>query len=275
MVTLPGGARAIRDCASGQVMHYGTGPATEPDAIYVVPSRLGARLGEGGASLVLFDVGLGAASNALAAWRVSEAASSSARRLEIVSFDHELFALELALLPENLQSFGLTDPAARAAVRALLTHGRHETSRTSWRLVLGDFPRSLALEPVGSADIVFWDMYSARTNPKLWTVALFHSLRAACRDGATLHTTNTSTSGRTSMLLGGFAVGVSVGTGRSSETTIASTHDHGLQVPLGARWLERLGRSSAAFSSDVLNGAVALATVRGLPQFREDRFRRG
>ena len=70
------------------------------------------------------------------------------------------------------------------------------------------------------------------------------------------------------MLLGGFAVGASVGTGSRDETTIASTHHHALQAPLGARWLERLGRSSAAFGSDVLDGAGALATVRGLPQFQ-------
>jgi queuine tRNA-ribosyltransferase len=268
VVTLPGGARAIKDCASGQVMHCGTGPSVEPDAIYVGPSRLDVRLGEVGASLVLFDVGLGAASNALAAWRVSEAAPLSARRLELVSFDHEVLALELALLPENLASFGLSDPAAYTAVRALLKDGTHETERTTWRLALGDFPRSLALEPVGAADIVFWDLYSARTNPHLWTVSLFQGLRRACRDGATLHTTNTSTSARTSMLLGGFAVGVSAGTGSRGETTIASTHHHDLQLPLGARWLERLGRSSAAFSSEVVDGVGALATVRGLPQFR-------
>ena len=270
VVITKSGAPAMRDIASGEVMHPGTGPGVEPKELYVSPSRLVERLSDpraGGSSLVLLDVGLGAASNALAAWRVSEAAPSSARRLELVSFDHEMAALELALMPENLASFGLTDPAAQAAVRTLMTHGKHETERTSWRLVLGDFPVSLALEPVGAADIVFWDMYSARTNPKLWTVALFHSLRAACRDGATLHTTNTSTSGRTSMLLGGFAVGVSAGTGRSGETTIASTHHRGLQLPLGARWLARLGRSSAAFSSDVVDVAGALAIVRGLPQF--------
>ena len=267
VVTLPGGARAIKDWESGQVMHCGTGPSIEPDAIYVTPSRLAARLAEAGAPLVLFDVGLGAASNALAAWRVSEAAPLNARRLEIVSFDHEVLALELALLPENVASFGLTDPLACLAVRALLRAGSYETERTSWRLVLGDFPRSLALEPAGAADIIFWDMYSARTNPKLWTVTMFQLLRQACRDGATLHTTNTATSARTSMLLGGFAVGVSVGTGTRDETTIASTHHDALQLPLGVRWLERLARSSAAFSHDVLDSAAALATIRGLPQF--------
>ena len=74
VVTLKSGVRAIRDCASGQIMHCGTGPAVESRAIYVEPSRLEARLRQPGEdSLVVFDVGLGAASNALAAWHVSEA----------------------------------------------------------------------------------------------------------------------------------------------------------------------------------------------------------
>ncbi len=268
VVFLADGARAMKDRASGQVMHCGTGPSIEPDAIYVVPSRLDERLREGGAKLVLFDVGLGAASNALAAWRVSEAAPLRARRLEIVSFDHALIALELALLPENANAFGLSAPQAHAAARALATEGRYETERTVWRLALGDFPRCLALEPTGGADIVFWDMFSARTNPLLWTVAMFQLLRLACREGATLHTTSASTSARTAMLLGGFAVGRSVGTGNRDETTIASTRYQSLSLPLGDRWLLRLGRSSAAFPSDVLDTrADALTRVRALPQF--------
>ena len=271
VVTLPGGPRAIKDRASGQVMHCGTGPSIEPDAIYVRPSRLDARLREGGAELVLFDVGLGAASNALAAWQVSQAAPASARRLEIVSFDHDLVPLELALLPENVASFGLASPQAQTAARTLLADGRYETERTVWRLALGNFPRCLALEADGSADIVFWDMYSANANPLLWTVEMFRKLRRACRDGATLHTTSAATSARTAMLLGGFAVGRSVGTGDRDETTIACTHHQGLEAPLDARWLQRLGRSSAAFPSDVSKDvdvrASAVAQVSALPQF--------
>lgn len=269
VVTLRAGMRAIKDRASGQVMHCGTGPAIEPDAIYVTPSRLDARLREGGAGLVLFDAGLGAASNALAAWRVSEAAPPGARKLEIVSFDHDLCALALALLPENLAAFGLSGVEARMAAQGLMASGRYETDRTVWRLALGDFPVCLALEAAASADIIFWDMYSERTSPRLWTVAMFQQLRLACRDGATLHTTNVATSARSSMLLGGFAVGRSAGTGNRDETTLACTHHQALLLPLGARWLERLARSSAAFSGDVAveRRAAAVARIRGLPQF--------
>jgi queuine tRNA-ribosyltransferase len=276
VVTTSSGARAMRDRACGEVMHPGTGPDVEPKALYVEPSRLAARLrGEAGTradggALVLLDVGLGAASNAIAAWRVSESLPAAARRLEIVSFDNELTALELALQPEHAGSFGLTD-TANVAARALLTEGRHETPRTTWRLCLGDFPAMIALEPGASADVVFWDFYSSKTHPSLWTASTFRALRRVCRDGATMHTYSTATSMRAGLLLAGFAVGVGGATGARTETTIAAANVEDLEQPLDARWLARLARSTAAFPSDVADDAdaraAALERVRACPQF--------
>ena len=71
VVMLANGVLAIRERASGEVMHPGAGPRVEAESIYVLPSRLEARLQEGGGPLVLFDVGLGAATNAISAWQVS------------------------------------------------------------------------------------------------------------------------------------------------------------------------------------------------------------
>jgi queuine tRNA-ribosyltransferase len=243
----------------------------ESQELYVAPSRLAARLEAGGAPLVVLDVGLGAASNALAAWRLSESLPPSARRLEVVSFDHDLDALRLALSPENAGAFGLEEPSARAAATALLEHGHHETARTRWRLAFGDFLVALAAEPDASADIVYWDMFSRGKNPALWTVAAFGALRRACRSGATLHTYSAATSTRSGLLLGGFAVGVGERTGDKEQTTIAAVSADDLARPLDARWLTRLARSSAAFPSDVATDAAgreeALARIRAHAQF--------
>lgn len=285
VVTTSSGARAMRDRASGEVMHPGTGPGVEPVALYVAPSRLEARLrraadvrvtGAEASALVLLDVGLGAASNAIAAWQVSEslagtAAGEDARRLEIVSFDNELAALELALRPEHAEHFGLTG-AAGAAARALLETGRHETARTTWRLCLGDFPSTVTREPAASADVVFWDFYSSKTHPSLWTTETFRALRRVCRDGATMHTYSTATSMRAGLLLAGFAVGAGGATGTRAETTIAAVDVQDLARPLDTRWLARLARSTAPFPSDVAADAgaraEALAQVRSSPQFQ-------
>jgi tRNA U34 5-methylaminomethyl-2-thiouridine-forming methyltransferase MnmC len=277
VVTLANGVLAIRERASGEVMHPGSGPRVEAESIYVAPSRLASRLQEGGAPLVLLDVGLGAATNAITAWQVSEAQSMSARRLEIVSFEHDLDALKLALRPENADAMGLTKAGANAhaAATAILAEGRYETPRTGWRLCLGDFPSSLSALTEASADIVFWDLFSPRTAPALWTIAMFRALRRVCRDGATVHTYSASTSTRSGFLLGGFAVGVGDPTGEHDETTIAATRVADLTVPLGARWLGRLSRSSMPLPSDVPGDpqaqADALERVRACPQFQSLR----
>ena len=274
VVATRSGIPVILHRASGEVMHPGTGPAVEARELYVVPSRLEARLGErsSGDPLVLFDVGLGAASNAIAAWRVSESLPSTARRLEIVSFDRDLDALRLALEPAHAEAFGLSkNDGSHAAATALLAEGFHETPRTTWRLAFGDFLDALAREPVASADIVFWDMFTRGANPHLWTVAAFRALRRACRTGATLHTYTTATSARSGLLLADFAVGVGGRIGDREQTTIAATRSMDLAQPLDARWLARLARSSAAFPSDVPNDepsrAAALAQVSAHPQF--------
>lgn len=274
VVATKSGIPVILHRASGEVMHPGTGPAVEARDLYVIPSRLEERLRRPPPDdpLVLFDVGLGAASNAIAAWQVSESLPATARRLEIVSFDHDLDALKLALEPQHADAFGFPphDPA-HAAATALLTNGRHETPRTTWRLAFGDFLDALAREPAASADIVFWDMFTRGVNPHLWTVAAFCALRNACRDGATLHTYTTATSARSGMLLGGFAVGVGGRIGDREQTTIAATNHTDLAQPLDARWLARLARSSVAFPSDVGDDAgshaAALAHVSAQPQF--------
>lgn len=267
------GATAMRDLASGEIMHPGTGNAVEPVELYVGPSRLDARLRGGGEGvLVLFDVGLGAASNAIAAWRVSEALGAAARRLEIVSFDNDLAPLRLALDPAYAERFGFAAGSPElAAASALLGSGRYETARTTWRLAHGDLRHRLADEPDARADLVFWDMYSSKARPDLWTPDSFGELRRACRDGATLHTYSAATSVRSALLLGGFAVGEGGRTGDRAETTIAATHVEALASPLGARWLARLERSPAAFAPGTVDGpeahAAALARVRACPQF--------
>jgi tRNA U34 5-methylaminomethyl-2-thiouridine-forming methyltransferase MnmC len=277
VVITKSGAPAMRDVASGEVMHPGTGPAVEPQELYVTPSRLRERLSEAtqdrAGNLVLLDVGLGAASNAITAWRVSESLPRSARRLEIVSFENDLAALELALTPEHAASFGLTtgESDAHAAARSLLLDGRHETERTVWRLCLGDFPERIAAEPTASADLVYWDFYSAKTHPHLWSVSTLTALRRVCRPGATLHTYSTATSFRAALLLAGFAVGAGGRTGLRAETTIAAADVGDLTQPLGERWLQRLARSTLSFPADVASDpgarADAFARVRACPQF--------
>lgn len=264
VVVTRSGARAMLDHSTGEVMHPVVGPMVEAEQLYVAPSRLMERLSAGdGEPLVLFDVGLGAGSNAAQAWRASEKrAGSGGRRLTIVSFETSLAAFELSLREEHRAAFGYADGVLEAA-SAVLASGSHETERTSWRVVMGDVLETLPRQEC--ADVVFWDPFSPRANPALWTRAAFSCLRPRCREGATLHTYSGSTSVRSALLLAGFAVGQGPATGEKSQTTVASVSPHDLALPLDARWLERLTRSSAAWPSDAPTDA--LERVRAHPQF--------
>jgi queuine tRNA-ribosyltransferase len=244
VVRTRGGTLAMRSLDVGEVMHPGVGPLVEAQQLYVRQSRLAERLSTTAGPLVVFDVGLGAGSNALAARATAESAPASAARLELVSFERDLGALELALA--HGADFGLDGEPAQAA-RALLEHGRHETARTLWRLEHGELLDGLARAASMPADIMFWDPFSPRANPALWTVAAFAAARRAAGPRCTLFTYSASTTTRVALLLAGWAVGVGDAIGDKAATTAAAIALSDLAQPLDQRWLaDAIARAHAS-----------------------------
>jgi queuine tRNA-ribosyltransferase len=259
------GARAMLDRRSGEVMHPIGGPLLESERLYVAASGLAQRsCSTEPEPLRLLDVGLGAGSNAAAAIRCREALGAGMRRLEIVSIDRSLEAFELAIAPENALAFGWGGGAGQAA-RRLAAEGTFQSAAVTWRLVQSDVLDALAREPEASADVVFWDPFSPGANPELWTLAAFVALRRVCRAGASVHTYSGATAVRSALLLAGFRVGVGEKIAEGKHATIAVLDPAPLLQPLDARWLARLGRSSAPFPLDA--PADAFERVRVLPQF--------
>ncbi|MFY3745422.1 tRNA guanosine(34) transglycosylase Tgt [Anaeromyxobacter sp. Red801] len=261
------GAPAVRDAESGEVMHPVIGPAVEAERLYVAQSRLRERLAEPGPPLVLLDVGLGAGANALAALRAAAAAPPGGRALELVSFERDLGALALAASDDGAARLGLA-PEDVAAARALLRDGAWGSGRARWRLVLGDLLETLPRQDL-RADVIFWDPFSPRANPGLWTLAAFGAAWARSGPRCALYTYSTATATRSALLLAGFRVGVGDPSGPKEQTTAAATHPALLARPLDARWLARLERSSAPFPPDA--PPDALARVRAHPQFAARR----
>ena len=256
IVRTRGGTLAMRSLDAGEVMHPGVGPIVEAEQLYVRQSRLAERLLEERA-VVVFDVGLGAGSNAFAARAAAERAPAGAGRLELVSFERDLGALALAL--ETPAAFGIDDEAAAAAC-ALLRHGRHETPRTLWRLEPGDVLEALARTP-SRADIVYWDPFSPRANPTLWTVAAFTAARRAAGSRCTLFTYSASTATRVALLLSDWAVGVGDAIGEKEHTTAAAVVPDDLARPLDRAWLARLARADVPLPPDAPTDATARAAA--------------
>jgi len=261
VVRTRGGALAVRSLEAGEVMHPGVGPLVEAEQLYVRQSRLGERLRTSDGPLVVFDVGLGAGSNALAARAESERAPAGAALVELVSFERDLGALALAL--DHGSAFALEGEKAEAA-RALLACGRHESARTRWRLERGDILESLAREK-SRADIVFWDPFSPRANPSLWTVAAFAAVRRVAAPHGTLFTYSASTAIRIALLLAGWAVGAGDPIGEKAETTAAAVRAEDLARPLDRGWLTRLARPDVPLPADAPADAVRRAAAS--PQF--------
>lgn len=261
----------IRDMNSGEVMHSVNDPAEEARSLYVEQSRLIEKLKVADVHpLVVWDVGLGAAANAMAAILAVEAMQPEERlrRLVLVSFENDLDSLQLAL--RHVQWF---KHLRHAAPRQLLAKNQwmSAASGIDWLLLPGDFKlRKFDAPP---PDLVYFDPFSFKTDNELWTLAAFRELADVCADKATeLFTYTYSTKVRAAMLAAGFYVAKGRATGPKQETTIglsprAARMEHGREL-LAAQWLRRWERSDAQapLGVDAADDSWR-AAVSGHPQF--------
>jgi queuine tRNA-ribosyltransferase len=282
----------IREIASGEVMHSVNDPAEEARSLYVEQSRLVERLTEDEAApLVVWDVGLGAGSNAMAAIQAVEAMRGranprsadrlqtdgprAARRLTLVSFENDLDSLKLALRhPAWFKHL------RHAAPRGLLADNRWSSAAAGvdWLLLRGDFNATKFTAPL--PDVIFFDPFSFKSDSALWTLAAFRELaNLLSAKAAELFTYSYSTSVRAALLAAGFYVAKGRGSGPKAETTIGLTPravvdaagcalSHGREL-LGEEWLAKWRRSDAQapIGSDPGDASWREA-LSGHPQFR-------
>ncbi len=94
IVKLASGAHSVHSLAHGETFHPVVGPVAEAEALYVRQLKLVERIRRAPGEFVIWDVGLGAAANAIT---VLEATRELVCALRLVSFDHTLEPLEFAL----------------------------------------------------------------------------------------------------------------------------------------------------------------------------------
>ena len=286
IVTSPEGYSSIRQISSGEVMHSVNRPSDEAQKLYVGQSGLAARLLKNGwsrgalapesdqnaaraphlhektalardgdeAELVIWDVGLGAASNAMAALQCFEKAladhgAAALRPLRLVSFEINLDPLKLAA------KFASHFPHLRhGAPHAILEHGRwtHVSGLLEWELHPGDFLQYL--ESAKIPDDIYYDPFSAKTDTGLWAAEVFARIHRHCGPkSAALYTYSSATAVRVALLTAGFFVAEGVGTGPKADTTLAFTRADEAQAHpaapklLGSEWLGRWRRSVSKF----------------------------
>lgn len=266
----PSGFASVRHISSGEIMHSVNDPEKEACELYVEQPRLRERLAEESAEesdkpLIIWDVGLGAATNAMAALRCYENLSregAALRPLRIISFENDLDSLRLASWHRGWFAH-LRHPAPET----LLEKGEWESRGVKWILHEGDF--LARMQDAELPDLIYYDPFSSKTDSGLWTVTAFSKLLTRVRDAAVeIYTYSASTQVRSALLCAGFFVAKGRRTGPKQETTIALTPlaaRSGAFELLDSQWLARWERSTAKLPEHE-------PLVRAHPQFRNSRI---
>jgi queuine tRNA-ribosyltransferase len=266
------GFASIRHIHSGEIMHSRTPPMEEAQRLYIDQSRLSERLREAESGpLVIWDVGLGAGANAMAAIACYEQQEQPVRDLHIVSFENDLDSMRLAF--QNNTQFRYLRHSGPAAI---LKEGAWQSKThpgLAWTLMQGNFLETLGAAPL-PPDLIYYDLFSGKTNAEAWTLAAFHRLFEVCRERRVeLFTYTCSTASRVALLAAGFYVARGRSAGAKMETTIALTpgavRDH--HELLADEWLGKWKRSSARFPADLpaADHSAWEEVILQHPQFRQ------
>jgi tRNA U34 5-methylaminomethyl-2-thiouridine-forming methyltransferase MnmC len=249
LVRLNNGICSVRSLADDETFHPVVGPVAEAEALYVNQLRLRERLKNHSGKFVIWDVGLGAAANALTVLRATKNIEC---KIRLVSFDHTIEPLEFALKnADALGYFGGYENHLKGFLREHRVAFRDDQQSVNWELHLGDFPTLLAqsgAEQFPKPHAILFDAYSPAKNPAMWTLPLFTNLFQLLdpQRSCALPTYSRSTILRVTLLLAEFFVGVGHATGEKEETTIAANDLNLISEPLDGRWLERARRSHSA-----------------------------
>jgi hypothetical protein len=242
IVTVASGEKSLRCLERMETFHPKIGPMQEAQKLHVDQQNLQERA-KLFSPLVLWDVGLGAAANAIAAIETLKNSPS-----EIHSFDVSLEPIKFAL--DNKLSF----PYIRRheeSIRQLLSNGKARIEQLDWYFHPGDFRKTMhevSQKPNG----VFYDPYSPKTNGEVWTLQHFSDFFPLLPKNCLLTNYSRSTAVRVTLLLAGFFVGIGRDIGEKAETTIFSPSLELLKNPLEKSWLNRvlISRNSAPTRSE-------------------------
>jgi tRNA U34 5-methylaminomethyl-2-thiouridine-forming methyltransferase MnmC len=230
-------------------MHPGLGPAAEAETLYVTQLRLVERLRAHEGEFVIWDVGLGAAANALTVLRATREVAGS---IQLISFEHTLEPLRFAFAQRSaLSYFAGYEAMIEQMLAAQRVEFQNSQQRVRWECQLGDFP-SLLKQPdmrkLPKPHVILFDPWSPAKNPAMWSAPLFadlYDLLDPTRPCA-LPTYSRSTMMRVSLLLAGFWVGMGRAAGQKEQTTVAANVRELIAEPLDLQWLERARHSPSA-----------------------------
>ncbi len=269
IVQNPTGQYLIASKSLGETMHSVNDPNVEAKELYLklLLDTMGAQANQ--KDWVVWDVGLGAAHNAMSLiHHFNETGDNqNPRNIELVSFENNLDALKLVLFNP-----GYFPHICHAAPNALLKNAIwNNKAHLSWRLVVDDFWKAIEQKELSKPNVIFWDPFSSQSNPNFWTREAFTLLKNFAAPNATLSTYSSSTLQRIQMLLAGWYVYEGPKSGPKESTTRASISpvSNWNSTILTGEFLEKLTRSekdNPKFYKDI-GAASTLNRLKSHPQF--------
>jgi tRNA U34 5-methylaminomethyl-2-thiouridine-forming methyltransferase MnmC len=249
LVQLANGVHTLHSLEYRETFHPVIGPVAEAEALYVRQLRLLERLQKHTGEFVIWDVGLGAAANAVTVFQAVKECDCS---LRLISFDQTREPLQFAL--EHRESLQYLTGYEKS-IAGLLSEGEIRFSnglaQIAWELHIADFPSCIAKPAAANLPkphAIMFDAFSPAKNPAMWTEPLFARLYELLdpERPCALPTYSRSTMLRVTLLLAGFFVGAGHATGEKEETTLAANTLDLIEEPLGRGWLDRVRRSTSA-----------------------------
>lgn len=239
------GTHTLVDEENGQAMHSRIGPTLEANLVYAERARIEESLDGESASHVLYDVGMGTGANVIATLERIRSRPDARGRIEIFSFESKPEGLAAALAnPETFPELAAWDETLRALLEKSEVRFEVGAIKVEWRLLVGDFYSRL--HEASTPDSLYFDFYSPKVVPELWSLDHFTRLREKIGDHpARLFTYSAATPVRLHLFAAGFFVGAGASTGVKTETTIAATRFELLEAPLSPAWLSKLATSSS------------------------------
>jgi queuine tRNA-ribosyltransferase len=243
---------SVRQISSGETMHSVCNPCIEAKELYINQTRLLERLEQKMQDpLIIWDLGLGAACNAMAVIStVENCAIQNRSSLQLHSFDCDLDPLHLAT-----RHAGRFPYLHHPGPSTLLKKSHWHSEGIDWILHFGNFWDLYSECPI--PQLIFFDFFSSKVSPSLWTWSNFKALHTyisyksstTCSDYPCMLISYTaSTAVRSALLFAGWWVGPGCATGSKSSTTVAYLNRPASQWPLlGEDWLHRRRKSHARY----------------------------
>ena len=256
------GVTSIRNNKVNETMHAPLGPWQEANELYIEQSHLRDHLSQNTTEeFVIYDVGLGAAANALAALHC---AKDHDRPIRVVSFEIDLRLLEFAL--EHSHEFDHFT-GFESAIETVLKDRFWNEGSVAWELLEGDFLKTID-QATHKCHLIYYDPYSPHQNKDMWTTHCFKKLKQKCHENACFYNYSQATPIRAALLEAGFFVGYGKPIGEKETTTQAACRLEDLDRPLDQRWLDRWKRSDTPLPHLCENPEALKRSVLNHPQFQ-------